>query len=415
MNDIDRRSFLKVSTGVASAFALSAEGADLFAHFAADESPLPAAVIGAGRQGRVILGELSKFPFVTVKALCDVSQGRLRSARRRAPGAETYTDFAELLGKEKEIKAVFISTPSHLHRDIAVACLAAGKHVYCEAPMATTIADCRAIAQAAKKASTVFHVGLQYRSNPVYKLARSFMISGAIRDPVTLRGQFHNKTSWRMPAPTPEKDRALNWKLFKETSIGLAGEEGMHQFDIMSWFLSNKLPLSVAGTGSVMFYNDGREIPDTIHCSLTWPEGLKMSYEATLANSYGGRFEEFMGTMGAIRMIGDFGWLFKEADAPTQGWEVYAIRQHFHKEEGITLIADATKLAKQGKLKEGVGLPHPPMYYGIADFLTSVTGGKPSACPAPLGLRAAVVGIKANEAVMTGKEIVFDEEWFKVG
>jgi hypothetical protein len=50
--------------------------------------------------------------------------------------------------------------------------------------------------------------------------------------------------------------------------------------------------------------------------------------------------------------------MFKEADAPTQGWEVYANRQQFHNDEGITLIAGATKLAEQGKLKEGVGLPH---------------------------------------------------------
>ena len=371
-------------------------------------------MVGVGRRGRVILAELSKFPFVEVEAVCDVSQGRLRSARRRAPGAAAYSDFRELLDKEKGIKAVFVCTPTHLHREIAVSSLEAGLHVFCEAPMATTIEDCRAMARAAKKASTVFHVGLQYRSNPIYKLARSFMISGAIRDPVCLRGQFHNKTSWRTPAP-PERERAANWKLFKDTSIGLAGEEGTHQFDVMSWFLSNRLPLSVSGTGDIMFYDDGRDVPDTVHLTLTWPGNLKMAYEATLANSYGGRFEEFMGTMGTIRLIGDFGWLFKEADAPTQGWEVYAVRENFHKEEGITLIADATKLAKRGKLKEGVGLPHPAVYYGLQDFLASVTGGKPSVCPAPLGLRAAVVGIKAHEAVMTGKEIAFEEDWFKVG
>jgi len=90
------------------------------------------------------------------------------------------------------------------------------------------------------------------------------------------------------------------------------------------------------------------------------------------------------------------------------------VRQNLHKDQGITLIADATKLAKQGKLKEGVGLPHPPMYYGLQDFLVSVTGGKPSACPAPLGLRASVVGIKAHEAMMNKKEIVFEKEWFEI-
>jgi hypothetical protein len=163
-----------------------------------------------------------------------------------------------------------------------------------------------------------------------------------------------------------------------------------------------------------MAYDDGREIPDTVHCQMRWPGNMVMTYEATLANSYGGRFEEFMGTMGAIKLIGDFGWLFKEADAPTQGWEVYAIRENFHKEEGITLIADATKLAKQGKLKQGVGLPHPPITYGLQAFLASVSEKKPSTCPAPVGLRAAVLGIKAHEAVMTGQEIRFEEDWFKI-
>jgi len=413
MKDMDRRDFLKMSTGAATAFVLSVEGAGLFAQFADDVSPVNAAVIGAGRQGRVIMGELNKFPFVTVKAVCDTSEGRLRGAKRRAKGVATYPDFKQMLDTEKEIDAVFVCTPSHLHTDIAVACLAAGKHVYCEAPMATTIDDCRTIAAAAKKASTVFHVGLQYRSNPIYKLAREFMLAGSIRDTVCVRGQFHEKTSWRMPATDPAKDRALNWKLFPDVSIGLLGEEGTHQFDIMGWFL-NKLPVSVSGSGSIRLHNDGREMPDTCHCNMIWPGGLNMNYTATLANSHFGRFEEFVGTMGAIRLVGDFGWLFKEADAPTQGWEVYAVRQNLHKDQGITLIADATKLAKQGKLKEGVGLPHPAMYYGLQDFLLSVTGGKPSACPAPLGLRASVIGIKAHEAAMSGKEIVFEKEWFEI-
>ncbi len=410
---MNRRDFLKIGTGMASAFVITSETAGLFARIGPDTPPVTVAVIGAGKQGRVILGELNKFPFVKVAAVCDVRESRLRSARRRAPDAKTYLSHHELLDREKDAAAVFLATPTHTHAGIAVDCLDADRHVYCEAPMEATIEGCRKIARAARKASTLFQVGLQFRSNPIYKLARSFMVSGAIQDVISLRGQYHNKTSWKIPARDPASERTLNWKLYRETSTGLPGEVGTHQFDVMSWFL-NKLPLSVSGTGGVLFHKDGRDVADTVHCTLSWPDGLKMAYEATLANSYGGRFEEFMGSMGAIRLIGNLGWLFKEADAPTQGWEVYAVRQHFHKEEGITLIADATKLAKQGKLKEGVGLPHKPVYYGLADFLASVAGGKPSACPAGVGLRAAVVGIKAHEAVVTGKEIAFDEDWFKV-
>ncbi len=409
---MDRRSFIATSTGMVSAIIASTMTDELYA-FSQGET-VNAAVIGVGRQGRVILGELAKFPMVKVTSVCDISSRRLKSARRRAKGAKTYEDYRQLLDQEKDLTVVFVCTPTHRHAEIAVDCLSAGKHVYCEAPLAGTIEDAKRIAAAEKKSSLVFHVGLQFRSNPIYRLARQFMLSGAIRDCVSLRSQYRAKTSWRTPTSDPSREKEANWRLYEESSTGLPGEIGTHQFDVMSWFL-NKLPVSVSGYGTNLHHRDGREIPDTVHCSMKWDSGLRLGYEATVASSYGGRFEEFVGTMGAIKLIGDFGWLFKEADAPTQGWEVYAVRQSFHKEQGITLIADATKLAKQGKLKEGVGLPHPPIHYGVSAFLTSVTTKKQSACSAALGLRSAVLGIKAHQAVMEEKEIVFEDDWFKVG
>jgi hypothetical protein len=106
--------------------------------------------------------------------------------------------------------------------------------------------------------------------------------------------------------------------------------------------------------------------------------------------------------------------MFKEADAPTQGWEVYANRQMFHNEEGITLIADATKLASQGKLKEGVGLPNPPLYYALADFLSAAGSGSSPACTAADGLRATIVAIHAARAVATETEQAIDPALYEV-
>ncbi|MCL4209073.1 MAG: hypothetical protein KJZ68_00265, partial [Phycisphaerales bacterium] len=100
---------------------------------------------------------------------------------------------------------------------------------------------------------------------------------------------------------------------------------------------------------------------------------------------------------------------FKEADAPTQGWEVYANRQTFHNEEGITLIADATQLASQGRLKEGVGLPHDSLHYALADFLKCIEEGRTPPTTADEGMRAAAVGILANQAIVTGGEVAIDE------
>jgi hypothetical protein len=84
---------------------------------------------------------------------------------------------------------------------------------------------------------------------------------------------------------------------------------------------------------------------------------------------------------------------------------VYATRQQLLNDEGIVLQADATKLAAQGELKAGGGLPFPSLYYALADFMKSVAEGAPVACPAQEGARATIVGILANQAVLTGKTV----------
>lgn len=413
VEDLNRREFVKMGAGMMSALSLAPAAAAMFKPLESDE-PVSVAVIGMGKQGRLLLGELQKFDFMTVAAVCDSDERRLKSAQRRAPEARTYADAMALLEGEKEVGAVFLATPTHQHRAIAVAALEAGKHLYCEAPLATTLEDARAIATAAMKAKCLFHGGLQLRANPIYKLARSFVRSGAIRDVVALRGQYHRKGSERVPERDPARNKALNWALYQETSIGLPGEKGIHSFDTINWF-TKKRPVAVAGWGEVLLHRDGRDIPDTVHCVLSYPGEVKMVYDATLTNSFEGSYQLFLGTMGAVKVIGNLGWLFKEADAPTQGWEVYAVRQNFHKEEGITLIANATKLARQGKLKEGVGLPHPELYYGIEDFLAAIVGRKETtSCPPQVALESAVVAIKTHEAVTQGKEIALEDAWFEL-
>lgn len=409
-NDATRREFLQTTSGVMAAMALM-PNLEALASINISEG-IPVAVIGAGRQSRAILTELQKIESVQVKAICDNDDSRLQSGLRRVRGAVGYASYKELLDKEKDIRAVFVATPTHLHKDIAVDALSAGKHVYCEAPLASTVEDCRALAQSARESDKVFQTGMQGRADPIYTLAHSFAKSGAIRDLVSVHGQYHKKTEWRTPASNAAEEKARNWQLDPEVSIGLAGEFGTHQFDVTHWF-ANRYPVSVRGSGSIRLHNDGRKIADTIHCQLTFENGMVMTYEATLANSFESQYELFCGTMGAIKLSWTAGWLFKEADAPTQGWEVYANRHQFHNEEGITLIADATQLAAQGKLKEGVSLPNPPLYYSIEEFFRSVVNQKPVVCTAQEGLRAAIVGILANQAVVTGNEIAIDPELFK--
>ncbi|MFI4898713.1 MAG: Gfo/Idh/MocA family oxidoreductase [Phycisphaerales bacterium JB059] len=396
---LDRRQFItQVGGGLAAAAIVpNLAGASSWT----GRAPVRVGVVGAGRQGRAILGELGKLAGAEVVAVCDADERRLASGLRRVSGAEGFTALGDMLGSSVGLDAVAIATPTPTHKDVAVPAIEAGKHVYCEAPLAHTIEDCLAINTAARSAKGVVAAGLQGRSNPVYDLARGFFRSDSVRDMVSMRAQRHQKTSWVSPSRDPARSKALNWRLDPEVTTGLAGEWGTHQFDVFHWY-TGQYPVRVMGHGDIRLHDDGRKVHDTIACTLIFPDGAALQYGATLANSYNGTHELFHGSNAAIKLAWSHGWMFKEADAPTQGWEVYANRQQFHNDEGITLIAGATKLSEQGKLKEGVGLPNTSLYYALENWLGAIAGDHEVACPIGEAVRATAVGIAAHRATRDG-------------
>ncbi|HYF14363.1 MAG TPA: Gfo/Idh/MocA family oxidoreductase [Phycisphaerales bacterium] len=406
-NVLDRRGFLVQAAGAATAVAIM----PVLGAMPRLAETLPVVLVGAGRQGRAILTELDKFAgaHVSVAAIVDTDKSRLDGAVRRVQGAQGFASHGEAIEKLGFPGAWIVATPTHTHRAIATDLLAANKNVYCETPLAHTEEDARAILDAARKSSGVFVPALEGRCNPIYRLARTFFRSDSVRDLISMRAQSHQKTSWRTPASDPSREKALNWRLDKDLSLGLPGEIGMHQFDVFCWY-RDSYPTSVRASGGVLFHKDGREVADTISCDFAWDDGTRLHYDATLANSYQGKHEILHGSNAAIKLAWSHGWMFKESDAPTQGWEVYANRQQFHNDEGITLIADATKLASQGKLKEGVGLPNPPLYYALEEFIKACgAGAKPAVTPEH-GYRATLLGILAQRALVTGDTIRITKE-----
>ncbi|MEN0019590.1 MAG: Gfo/Idh/MocA family oxidoreductase [Planctomycetota bacterium] len=403
MTELDRRMFLSQSAGSVVALgglAALAGAANVWTGKAA----LSVAVLGAGRQGRAALGELQKIDGVSVAAVCDTDSRRLASGLRRVQDAKGYASLDELLTGSPEVQAIVIATPTHTHKDIALQVIDAGKHAYIECPLAHTNEDSVEIARAARAADGVIAAGLLARSNPVYQLARDFYRSAAVKTLASMRAQDHDKTSWRSAARDPARDKALNWKLDPEVSLGLAGELGTHQFDVFHWYTGD-YPKRVVGFGSLRVQDDGRDIFDTVSAQLEWPNGAVASYGCTLGNSFEGRYEVFHGSNAAIRLAWSHGWMFKEADAPTQGWEVYANRQKVYDEEGITLIAGATQLAEQGKLQDGIGLPYPSLYYGLSDWINAIDKGTQPVTTIDEAVRATAVGIATNEAITTGRAV----------
>jgi predicted dehydrogenase len=404
--------------------------------------PVNFGVIGLNDWGREILKSLAVMPSAPVVALCDHYGAALRRAAKEAPGAKTYEDYKALLG-DPNVQAVVIATPTGTHREIALAALAAGKHVYCEAPLADTIDDAKAIARAAREAvKLVFQAGLQQRSHPEVDFLLPFIRSGALGRNVMARAQWHKRDSWSRTAPTPEREEELNRRLHKATSIGLLGEEGIHQIDIVSCFL-HKRPKAVTGFSSLILWtDDGRDVPDTVQAVFEYPAGVNFLYDMTLCNSFEQAYEVYLGSDAALMMRDFKAWMFKEVSAALLGWEPYARHDVFYKETGIGLVANASKQnTLLGTAVSFQPYEHTPLYYALEAFL--INAGQQAGAvkdffqmypdgdlkdlvenlktlktkPAANwqdGLEATVMAIKANEAAVTKQKITFEKEWFEL-
>ena len=442
-DDLNRRAFVQRSSFAAMLATLGAVELRAQAQAPAEKKAaftVNVAVIGLGPWGREIVNALGRTKEAKLVAICDTYPAMLKRSADNAPGAAQESDYKKVLAN-KDVQAVVIATPTHQHKQLVTEALAAGKHVYCEAPLAHTVEDARAIAQAAKNTPTaVFQAGLQLRSDTQRHFLLQFVRSGALGKNIFARAQWHKKQSWRKASPNLDREREINWHLRAEQSAGLVGEIGIHQVDNNSWFLKDQ-PVAVTGFGGILHWTDGRTVADTAQCVFEYGQGVNFSYDISLANSFDSDYEMIYGTEAAVLMRGAKAWMFKESDAPLLGWEVYARKDNFQKETGIALVANATKLAAQGDQAEETSPVNTSLLSALEAFLTNanevtnavedfkatfgdadkaaltkhlVTVPRQPAATAQDGFEATVSVLKASEAVAKKTRIVFAKEWFQV-
>lgn len=444
--DYNRRDFLRTGSlatlmAMLGGVALTAPGAETPGGEQAATAPkLKVAVIGLGPWGREVLNTLLRLPQADVAMVCDCYPAFLKRGTNAAPGATGEADYTKVLANP-DIKAVVVATPTHQHKDIVLAALKARKHVYCEAPLAHTIEDAKAIAAAAKAAEhLIFQPGLQMRVDPQRRFLIPFVRSGATGQPIMARAQHHKKHSWRTSSSTAEREKEVNWRLDKSLSLGLAGELGIHPIDQAAWFLNSR-PKAVTGFGDILFWKDGRDEPDTVQAVLEFANGVNMVYHATLANSFESDYEVLYGSDSAIMLRESNAWLFKEVDSPLLGWEVYAKKETFQKETGIVLKADASKSSPTDQPAEPVPFTNTPLSFALGNFIRNAAtlGGaaedyvatmgaddkeglathlkevaRQPAPGYPEGLAATVAVIKAHEAILARKRVEIPESLYEL-
>jgi len=174
---------------------------------------------------------------------------------------------------------------------------------------------------------------------------------------------------------------------------------------------------------------------------LEFPGGVQATYDCTLANSFDGEYELFFGSDAAVMLRASKAWLFKEVDSPLLGWEVYARKDVFYKETGIALVANASKSTGQNEGAEEAPFTNTPLAFALEAFLANVNEvsgavedftatfdtkdkkalekhlagiNKQHAATWKEGLESAVVAIKTNEAIVSGRRIPFEKQWFEL-
>jgi predicted dehydrogenase len=178
-----RRNFVKALAVGTAALAPSARS---YARTAGANERLGIGMIGMGRMGRGHLENLLEEPDVEVRALCDVYEPNLGWAAAKAPGAKTYADFRDVIGRD-DIDAVVIATPDHWHALPTVMACDAGKDVYVEKPTSVAVAEGRKMVEAARRNGRVVQAGTQQRSAPHFKYAVQLIRSGTLGEVTFVR------------------------------------------------------------------------------------------------------------------------------------------------------------------------------------------------------------------------------------
>lgn len=148
------------------------------------DSPVRIGLIGAGWIGSHHACNVAKNPHADLVAVADPVREKAETL-----GTDTHTDYHDLLARA-DIDAVVIASPNAMHAEHAIAAAEAGKHIYLEKPMATTLDDCRRIADAVRKAGVKCAMGYHRRFNPLAVYAKQLLDDGCLGAPVLAESDY---------------------------------------------------------------------------------------------------------------------------------------------------------------------------------------------------------------------------------
>ena len=409
---LSRRSFIETSALGATGLML-ASGSRSFGGILGANERVSAGVIGPGGQGSTLIRNFVSVPNARIVAMCDIFEPNLKKGVELAgTQPKTFVDYRQLL-ENKDVEAVLIAVPLHLHAEMVLAALEAGKHVFVEKTMGYSVNHCDQMLRAAKAhPKQVTQVGYQHRFDPVIRKISAMCLDGALGTVTHLRCTWHRNASWRRPVPKvnfdpspwgyPDLEHLINWRMYKRYSGGLMCELGSHMIEICNLILGSK-PQVVTGMGGIDYWKDGRETYDNVVVVYNYPAGQKVSFSSTTTNAHDGEHIVIMGTEGTVEMGWDKALYFREKESP-----------ELVKVEGATVIGSTGETMKAGGgQKEGAKVTTEEkqklsaVYRELDSFVSCIRDGKKALVNFEVGRNAAVSVLSANQAMEEGRVVKF--------
>lgn len=251
-------------------------------------------LIGCGRAGMIhaksYAGNVKRAELI---ALCDPFEENLKLAREEIEVPYVYTDYKEAL-KNEEIDAVVVVTPTKFHHDIVIDASNAGKHVFCEKPMAENAKECDEMIEACKKNGVKLQLGFMRRFDKNFRRGKELIESGKIGQVTSLRSNTHG--------PSEPKE----WMFDVRNSYGPIGEVNSHDFDTLRWYAGSEVK-SLYAVGhnfrSPEIADKYPEYYDTCQTILEFENGIVGTISGAQYVKYGyDSRAEILGTEGIIKV-----------------------------------------------------------------------------------------------------------------
>ena len=253
---------------------------------------LPLGLIGCGTMGGSHARQMAAVPDLRLAAACDVDEAKARATAEAAGGdVAVCTDVGQLLSRA-DIPAVLVATPNFTHHDLVLRALSAGKDVFCEKPMALTVADCDEMIAAAERHGRRLMVGQVLRLITVFSTVRQLVYDDVIGRPFAMRVL---RCSARRAGDGPWR---ASWRHKRENAGGVLFEVNVHEFDFMRAILGEAAEVSAMAEN---FTRPAYDYEDHIVVTIRFRSGALAVLESSVATAIGTTEGLITGERGSIQ------------------------------------------------------------------------------------------------------------------